>query len=138
VSAERNTLVRYRLTRAREALDEAELMAQAGHWNTCVNRLYYACFYAASALLLQHSMSSAKHSGIRSLFNRHYVKTGDVPRDLAALYNQLFAGRQQADYQDLASFAEGDVTPWLTGARRFVDHIEAMIGPMANEETSIK
>jgi uncharacterized protein (UPF0332 family) len=138
MSTERNTLVRYRLTRAREALDEAEIMARAGHWNTCVNRLYYACFYAASALLLQHSMSSAKHSGIRGLFNRHYAKTGAVPRDLAALYSQLFANRQQADYQDLASFAESDVTPWLAGARRFVDHVEAMIGPMADKETPIR
>jgi hypothetical protein len=44
-------LVRYRMRRANEAIAEAELLAGSGHWNTSVNRLYYACFYAASALL---------------------------------------------------------------------------------------
>ena len=42
MSAERDILMRYRLERAREILVEAELMAQTGHWNGCVNRLYYA------------------------------------------------------------------------------------------------
>ena len=44
-------LVQYRLDRAREALAEAALLLDSGHANTGVNRLYYACFYAVSALL---------------------------------------------------------------------------------------
>jgi uncharacterized protein (UPF0332 family) len=64
VTEETRTLVRYRLERAREALDEAVLLLQSGHANTYVNRLYYACFYAVSALLLPRSPTSARHSGI--------------------------------------------------------------------------
>ena len=41
-----DTLIHYRLERAQESLDEARLLADAGRWNTCVNRLYYSCFYA--------------------------------------------------------------------------------------------
>jgi uncharacterized protein (UPF0332 family) len=78
VSAERDILMRYRMERARETLVEADLMAQIGHWNSCVNRLYYACFYAVSALLLQHNLSAAKHAGVRSLFNRHFVRPGAI------------------------------------------------------------
>lgn len=76
MSAERDVLMRYRLERARETLVEADLMAQTGHWNGCVNRLYYACFYAVTALLLRHDLSAGKHTGVRSLFNRHFVRTG--------------------------------------------------------------
>jgi len=67
-------LVGYRLARARETLEEARLMAQARHWDGCVNRLYYACFYAVTALFVAHGLSSAKHSGVRSLFGQHFVK----------------------------------------------------------------
>ena len=60
-------LVLYRLTRAHETLD-ARLLANAGRWNACVNRLYYACFYAISALLVRNSLSSSKHAGVRGFF----------------------------------------------------------------------
>jgi len=49
----------------------------------CVNRLYYSCFYAVSALLVRDGLSSLKHAGVRSLFKRHYVRTGKVPMELA-------------------------------------------------------
>lgn len=45
----RDKLVKYRLERAEETLEEAEVMANMSHWKTCINRLYYACFYAINA-----------------------------------------------------------------------------------------
>ena len=44
MSEEQEALIRYRMDRARETLVEAELMAQTGHWNACVNRPPYAYF----------------------------------------------------------------------------------------------
>ena len=67
---EREALIRYRLERARETLAEAATLAHASHWNGCVNRLYYACFYAVTALLLRKGLGSSKHSGTLGLFNR--------------------------------------------------------------------
>ncbi|MCJ7546375.1 MAG: HEPN domain-containing protein [Deltaproteobacteria bacterium] len=52
MKAETKTLVAYRLGRAHESLEEARILLEQGHVNTFVNRLYYACFYAISALLL--------------------------------------------------------------------------------------
>lgn len=80
-------LVSYRRTRANETMEDARILANAGRWNACVNRLYYACFYGVSALLARHGLSSPKHTGVRSLFNRHYVKTGKTPKKLARIYN---------------------------------------------------
>jgi uncharacterized protein (UPF0332 family) len=57
-------LVLYRMTRASETLEDARILANAGRWNACVNRLYYACFYAVSALLVRHGLSSSKHAGV--------------------------------------------------------------------------
>jgi uncharacterized protein (UPF0332 family) len=81
--ASHSDLVQYRLQRARETLEDARILATASRWNPCVNRLYYACFYAVSALLIQHGLFSSKHTGVRSLFNRHYVRTRKIPKELA-------------------------------------------------------
>jgi uncharacterized protein (UPF0332 family) len=116
-------LVRYRIARAEEALQEAELMADSHHWNTCVNRLYYACFYIVSALLLRHGYTSSKHTGIRSLFNKHFVKTGLIDKENAIIYNDLFERRQESDYGDFFSFEQEDVLPWIDDAHRFVSAI---------------
>ena len=92
-----------------------------------MNRLYYACFYAVSALLIQQGLSSSKHTGIRSLFNRHYVKTGKVAKEMAQIYNDLFERRQESDYLDFIRFKESQVSPWISKAEEFVKHIETII-----------
>ena len=113
-------------TETREALEEARLLADGERWNACVNRLYYACFYAVSALLLGRNLSSSKHSGVRSLFNLHFVKRGTVSRELGALYNDLFENRQKGDYMDFVSFDGGQVRPWISQAEVFVEEIAAL------------
>jgi uncharacterized protein (UPF0332 family) len=120
-------LVSYRLQRARETLADARILADASRWNPCVNRLYYACFYAVSALLIQEGLSSTKHTGLRSLFNRHFVKTNKVPKDKARIFNDLFERRQEGDYVDFVSFEESQVLPWLPEAEAFVQNLADLI-----------
>ncbi len=121
-------LIEYRLERARETIEDAKLLAKAGHWNPCVNRLYYSCFYAVTALLVQHGLSSSKHTGIRSLFNREFVKTEKIPKKMAILYNDLFEKRQEGDYVDFVYFSESEVTPLIRKTELFVGHIENAVG----------
>lgn len=102
-------LVAYRLQRARESLEDARILADAGRWNPCVNRLYYACFYAVSALLTQEGLSSSRHTGVRSLFNQHFVSTGKIGREVARIFNDLFERRQEGDYVDFVQFQEAQV-----------------------------
>jgi len=120
-------LVSHRITRARESLVDAHILSDSGRWNACVNRLYYACFYAVSALLLNDGLSSSKHTGIRSLFNSQYVKIDKIPKHLAIIYNDLFEKRQEGDYIDFVSFKESQVIPWITKAEEFVGYIDRYI-----------
>ena len=120
-------LVSYRLQKARETLEDARILADAGRWNPCVNRLYYACFYAVSALLVQEELSSTKHTGLRSLFNRHFVKTNKVPKEKARIFNDLFERRHEGDYVDFVSFEESQVLSWLPEAEAFVQYLAALI-----------
>ncbi len=119
-------IVRYRLSRARETLTEAELMAESAHWNGCVNRLYYACFYALTALLHQRGLASTKHTGVRALFNQHFVKPRLVERRLGAVFNELFDMRHEGDYEDLRRFDENAVQPFVPCVEQFIDAVERL------------
>lgn len=127
MSSSQDDLVRYRIDRSRESLDEARLLADSSHWNASVNRLYYACFYAVSALLFLYRFSSPKHSGVRALFNQHFVRTGHVSKDHAAFYNTLYDFRQESDYEDFFEADAVRVASWLEEARMFIDAIEELI-----------
>jgi len=116
-------LYEYRLSKAYETLKDATILANSKRWNSCVNRLYYACFYAVLALLMKDDKSSSKHTGIRSIFNKDYIKTKKIPLKFGQLYNSLFEGRQESDYLPYVYFTEEQVLPWLKQATSFIDFI---------------
>ncbi|MCA2724430.1 MAG: HEPN domain-containing protein [Microcystis sp. M166S2] len=41
--------IRYRLQRANETISETKILIENKLWNTAINRMYYACFYAVGA-----------------------------------------------------------------------------------------
>jgi uncharacterized protein (UPF0332 family) len=114
-------LIRFRIQRARETLEEALLMRREEHWNACANRLYYACFYAVTALLGKKGLSATKHSGVKAFFNQHFVKSGHVSKEKGRLYNNLFEARQEGDYVDFVLFDRDTVEPWIPEVIDFVE-----------------
>jgi uncharacterized protein len=124
---ELQALIAYRLERAAETLTEAQLMQREGHWNACANRLYYAAFYAVSALLIQGGHAAAKHSGIKAMFNQHYVKPGIVTKENGRLYNRLFDLRQEGDYIDFVSLDAETVGPLVGKTAVFIEMIQSLI-----------
>jgi len=109
MTPETRILVQSRLDRAREALAEAVLLLDSGHANTGVNRVYYACFYAVSALLLTKGLTATSHSGLRTLFHQHLIRPGLLPLGQGPLYNRLFDQRQRSDYADLVHCCSGSL-----------------------------
>ena len=116
-----DALANHRLARAREALVEADLLISAKRWNGALNRLYYALFYAARALLALKRIDSSRHSGVIALFQEYYVKPGLVPAEVARVLPQAFARRQRADYGDFAEAQEGDVQTLRGDVERFLN-----------------
>ena len=124
---EEHALIKYRMDRAKETIDEAVLLFEAGHINTYVNRLYYACFYAASALLLLKDFSTSKHSHLRSLLHKEFVKPGIIPTKLGKHFDILFDNRQEGDYGDYTKFKVDEVKGWLEQTLDFVNQIDIII-----------
>lgn len=133
MTKEKLALVEYRMERAKETIDEGKLLFEAGHVNAYINRLYYACFYAVSALLMLKDYSTSKHSYLRSLLHREFIKKGIIPIDLGKHYDLLFNNRQKGDYEDFADFKADEVKDWLEQTREFVNHVEAIISRQTNE-----
>jgi uncharacterized protein (UPF0332 family) len=116
-------LITYRVERSKETLEEAILMQRERHWNACMNRLYYACFYAVAALLAKNNLSSSKHAGVKSLFNQYFIKTGNIQRDYGSLYNHLFENRQEGDYVDFVVFEADAVEPLIPQVEDFINTV---------------
>lgn len=91
-------LIEYRLTRAQKTLEDAKLLYKHGRYNSCMNRLYYSVFYSVLALLRTENLMSSKHSGVRSMFHKEFVKKCVIPPDLGKFYDEMFEFRQMGDY----------------------------------------
>ena len=66
--------VLYRLNSAKSLLDEIKDHIERGYYNTAMNRMYYACFYAVSGLLLQSEIDGVKsHEGVRQKFQPAFL-----------------------------------------------------------------
>jgi uncharacterized protein (UPF0332 family) len=125
---ERRAIIEYRMARAREAIDEAGLLFEAGHINAYVNRLYYACYYSVSALLLTKGTSTSKHGRLRALLHQELVKPGVLPVEMGQHFDRLFASRQKGDYEDLSFFKADEVAGWIEETLSLVSHVETLLG----------
>lgn len=76
-------LVAYRLEQADEALEAAQTSLDAGLVRSATNRAYYAMFYAVLALLAVDKRETSRHSGAIALFDREFVKPGQLPKELS-------------------------------------------------------
>lgn len=61
---EKASIIQYRRQKAYANLNEAKEVAKLEFWNLVGNRLYYAAFHMASALLLDKGLMAKSHSGI--------------------------------------------------------------------------
>ncbi|MDR0231362.1 MAG: HEPN domain-containing protein [Dysgonamonadaceae bacterium] len=124
---DKDTLITFRLQRAKETLIEAKGNMELKFWRVVANRLYYACFYAASALLIKEGITAHTHSGIISQLGLHFVKKGLISTEQGKLYGKLFSLRQTGDYSDRISISEQDVLPLIEPAEKFIAEIETLI-----------
>ena len=124
---ERDAIIALRIRKALDTLTEAEGIASIGYWNAVANRLYYACYYITSALLVKYGFSARTHNGIIHLLGLHFVAKGIVKKESGHFYSKLFDLRQTGDYDDLYNLSEEDVKPLIEDAKLYVNEIQKII-----------
>ena len=93
----RAALINYRFERAYKALEEAGYLRQGGYFNSAVSRLYYACYYAATALLVSKNIEATTHSGVKTMLSYHFVRTGLLSLEHGTTFSNLFDKRHSSD-----------------------------------------
>lgn len=98
-------LSQYRMEQAEQAVSDAELLLKEKRYRAAANRMYYACFYAASSALLTKRLQYSKHSAVIVFFDKTFIKTGIFKREHSRTLHLAFNERQEDDYKP---FAEPD------------------------------
>jgi uncharacterized protein (UPF0332 family) len=104
-------LVTYRLDQAEETLDAARELSAGGHYRDAVNRAYYA----------------SRHSGVLSLFNRHFIKTGKFPPEYGRYLREAFELRQGCDYREFVQISLEQVQEIISKAEAFLQQTRRTI-----------
>lgn len=122
-----NALVTYRYQRANETIKEVPYLKQQGYYNTAVNRLYYACYYAAIALLIKHGINPSTHAGVKQMIRMHFVATNRLSRESGRCFSLLFERRHSSDYDDFAYSSEEEIDELLPKAMAFIEAIGSLL-----------
>lgn len=120
-------IVFYRKQKAYATFKEAEEMIATAHWNLAIQRLYYAAFYMASALLIKNKISAHTHNGVVGQLGMHFVKTGKLDKEEGRLYSRLLQNRITGDYNDFFDFTEQDATELLEPTQVLLEKLENLI-----------
>ena len=128
---ERNAVVAYRLDKAESAFIEAKDCASMGHWTLAANRLYYAAYYASSALLVSAGFQAKTHEGTISMIGQNYVKTGILSKEEGALLARLQNMRHTGDYDDFLDWTKEDVEPCFPKVEAYIKKLKSIIFDVA-------
>lgn len=115
------------MSRANETLREINILIENQLWNTAVNRLYYACFYAVNALLLSKEIKAQTHAGVRQMFGLHFIKSGLIDKELGRYYSNIFDKRITGDYDDFIDYKKNDVLALIKPAQELIQETDKLI-----------
>lgn len=119
--------INYRIERARETIEEVKTHIENKFWNTAINRMYYACFYAMGALLIKQKIEVSTHLGVRQKFGEHFVKSGKIDKRLAKHFTELFDKRNKGDYNDFLDYDEETVLRLFPQSIELIKQIEKLL-----------
>lgn len=119
-------IVEYRLSRAYSTLEEADYNIFGGNYDLAINRLYYACYYAATAYFASAGIETKSHSGVKTHINK-MVRDGIIERKEALTFNRLFDLRHESDYDDFIDFDKDTVDAYRPMVKEFIQDLENCI-----------
>ena len=126
-------LARYRIKDAKEKLKAAKALFDLGYWSDSVGRSYYAIFSATRSLLAMKAVDSTKHSGVISLFNLHFVKTGLLSKECSKFIETARRQREKSDYGDYVIITKEDAEHQIANATQFIQAVKALLNKMLKE-----
>lgn len=120
--------IKYSLEKSREALKEVSFNLAGGFLNIAQTRLYYAIYYAVSALAYKDDFKTSKHAQLMGWFNKNYIHERKIFNpEFFKLYKNAFESRRKADYEFTYKAIKEDIEKDLIEIIEFIDAIEKYI-----------
>ena len=123
---DRMAMIAYRHEKADIALEDAAFLTDAGKYGLAANRLYYALYHAASALLLSKEIITKRHSGLITQIHLNFVKTGILSEDEGALFRVMFDLRHEDDYEDFIDVERADIEEYTPQVHQLVEKLKKL------------
>ena len=121
---DRKEVVKYRIEKAIRTYSEAIGSIKSGYVETAANRLYYAAYYAVSALLISYKYEASTHNGVIQIFGKAFLKNNIVDKKHGKTFNQLFSLRLTGDCEDRHIIdMTTELLPLVEPAKKLIDAV---------------
>lgn len=117
-------LCNYRLNSALETMETANLCVENKHYKDAINRCYYAAFYAAKAVLALEAVDFKRHKDVVAYFNKNYIATNKLPREVGKKLANLQRKRENSDYDDFFVASLEETEKQLKAAKYIIEQIQ--------------
>lgn len=115
--------MQYRLNNAKEKLESARLLLDAGKYRDSISRSYYAIFMAVRAVLVYDKVDFSKHSGVIAYFQKEYIKTGKFEVKYSRYLQTASQIRNNCDYDDFFIASKQDAEEQYSRAVEFYEEV---------------
>ncbi|MCY7405861.1 MAG: HEPN domain-containing protein [Alkalinema sp. CAN_BIN05] len=109
---------------AQDELETAQLLLDNDRHRACISRAYYAMYHASQALLEVKSITSKTHKGTIQQFGLHFIKTGELPIEMARALTDGYDLRQLSDYEETIFLTRQQAEIVLNSAQEFVSQAQ--------------
>ena len=103
------------------------MLIQNKLWNNAVGRLYYACYYAVSALLIDRAINAKTHTGTRQMFGKNFVEPGIIGNEHGKVFSKLFGMRHVATMMISLILRSKTVMSLIKPATELISEIECLL-----------
>ena len=125
--ADREEVVKNSLDNAKRIYAEIPILIENKLYGTAAGRLYYACYHAVSALLVNDNLVATTHNGKIALLNQQYVDKGKFEKSISVAFSQMGSFRDMNDYGDWTKIKEEKVISLIEPAGNLINSIEKLI-----------
>ena len=109
------------ITKAKNSIKAAQLLADEGLYDFSVSRAYYAMFYIAEAFLISEGLSFSKHSAVIGKFGEYFARTNRVSPQFHRYLIEAEQSRIRSDYDASFNTSELEATEQIERANLFLD-----------------
>lgn len=120
-------VAKYKVEQAKDDLESAQLLLDAGKYKAANNRAYYSCFHAIGAVLALEPIAFKRHKDTLAYFNKNYVHTEIFPKEWGRRIAKLEVIRHKSDYDDFYIACKEEALEQVTIAKEIIEVVELYI-----------